>query len=155
MHSEAVPYDHPAVAVFALLDDWDGNEQERAIASDAESVGRTIRELSEHESADVFLLKDGRDVTETNQWLSVAASQGRYAVIASLGEGRPASVLGDPAGVGEVSFAFAGQFSSWPARFCVGVEDAVALARTFIESNGEFAEPDRWWLEPNKDRPAF
>src|SRR5713226_389546 len=113
------------MAVCALLNDWDRNEQETTIEPDVESVERTIRGLSGRESADVFLLKDGRDVTETDQWLSVATSQGRYVVIASLAEGRPASFMGDRAAEGEVSFAFAAQFSSWPARFCVGVEDAV------------------------------
>jgi hypothetical protein len=63
--------------------------------------------------------------------------------------------MGDPSAEGEVSFAFAGQFTSWPARFCSGLDDAVSLATTFIESNGEFGQPDRWWLEPGKDRHAF
>jgi hypothetical protein len=59
-------YDRVTVTVFALLDDWDRDETEKAIESDVESVERTIRELSERESADVFLLKDGHDVTETD-----------------------------------------------------------------------------------------
>lgn len=143
------------VAVYALLDDWDRDEQETAIEADVEIVERTIRGLSGRESADVFLLKDGRDVTETDRWLSVATSKGRYVVLASLAEGRPASFMGDRSAEGEVSFAFAGQFSYWPARFCVGVEDAVSLARTFIEGDGEFGERGRWWLEPDKDEPAY
>jgi hypothetical protein len=143
------------MAVFGLLDDYDRDEEGQSIDADAASIEDTIRELHGRESADVFLLKDGKDVTETERWLSVATSRGRYAVIASLGEGRPASFMGEPGAQDEVEFAFACQFTSWPARFCVGLEHAVALALSFIESDGEFAEPGRWYLEPDKDRPAF
>jgi hypothetical protein len=63
--------------------------------------------------------------------------------------------MGTPDAAGEMEFAFAGQVTSWPARFCIGPDDAVALARWLIADDGRFAEPDRWWLEPDKDLPAF
>jgi hypothetical protein len=143
------------MAVFALLQDWDQNGEETPIESDLVSVERTIRGLSGRESADLFLLKDGRDVTETDRWLSVSTSRGRYAVHAQIREGRPATFMGDPDAEGKVPFAHGGSMSLYQTRFCTDVDEAVSLARTFIETDGEFAEPARWWLEPFHDQPAF
>jgi hypothetical protein len=36
-----------------------------------------------------------------------------------------------------VPFAHGGVLSSWPLRFCVEVEDAVGVARRFVQRDGE------------------
>jgi hypothetical protein len=126
------------------LDDWELGERDKPVSADPGSVEAVIREIEPRWSADLFLLADADDVGNASRWLGVTASSGRYTVLAQLGEGGPwMHLVGDAAADGEMEFAHGGQPAPWPRRFCVTVEDAVAVARHYAVTT-ELLDPSRW-----------
>jgi hypothetical protein len=134
------------MAIEAHLDDWDAGEMNKPVRADPDAIEAVLREIEGRRSADLWLLKDGDEVTTTNDWLCVTSSNGLFSVGASMGKDIFVDLLGDASLEGEVKFAHGGQMTTWPRRFCVNVEDAIAVARHYV-STAELLEPSRWWVQ--------
>jgi immunity protein Imm1 of predicted polymorphic toxin system len=132
-------------AIF--LDDYERNERDKRVAPNPQAVEAVIREIAPRSSADVFLLSDSDDVGQASRWLAVTASLGRYAVCAQLAENGPwVNLLGDADADGETEFAHGGQGGTWPKRFLVEADDAVAVACHYLVT-GDLLDPSRWWAD--------
>ena len=130
-----------------FLDDWELGERDRPVQLDPDAVEAVIREVGPRWSADLFLLADSDDVESASRWLAVTASSGQYAVVAQLAEDGPwVSLLGAADAEGEIEFARGGQPGRLARRFCVDVDDAVAVARHYV-ATAEVLDPRRWWVD--------
>jgi len=136
------------VVEAVYLDDWDADVREKPIPADPETVEATIRQIAGRSCADLFFYPDAADVGWSGgRWLAVTASGGQFAVTAQLGEGEWAHLVGDACAEGEAEFAHGGQPATWPRRFLVSIEDAIAAARHYVV-DADLLDPSRWsWAE--------
>jgi hypothetical protein len=132
------------VEITVRLNLWSPTHKESVLATDPSLVERTLREVADEWSADLFLVKDAADVDEALEWMAISASHGRFLVTAAAGEDDYYDLVGDPTATGEAEdFAFGGQEAGWPWWKIVGADDAVAAALHYLET-GELLT-DRVW----------
>ena len=126
------------------LDDWDADARDKPIQPDPDVVEATIREIARRSCADLFLYQYAADVgSNRGRWLSVTASDGRFALTVQISEDEWAHLVGDASAEGEAEFAHGGQPAEWPRRFLVGIDDAIAAARHYVVQ-ADLLNPSRW-----------
>jgi hypothetical protein len=136
----------PDVVASVFLDDWELGNRDKIVQCHPDAVEAVIREVGARWSADLFLLADAHAVASASRWLAVTASSGHYAVAAQLAQDGPwMCLLGDSRAMGEIEFARGGQTGRLARRFCVRVDDAVAVARHYA-ATAEL-DPSRRWVD--------
>jgi hypothetical protein len=132
--------------IEATLDDWDMDLRDQQVPAEPDAVEFTIRQVADRWSADLFLRVDPDETGESRRWLAITASNGLFSAIAQLDDGVWRQLSTNPERLGSVDFAHGGQTGTWPRRFCVGVDEAVAAARHYVET-GDLLDPSRWLAE--------
>jgi hypothetical protein len=145
MRGAAAAPRHPyGVEITVRLTLWSPRHKERTLPADPSVVERTLRDIADEWSADLFLVKDAVDVGGAVEWMGISASHGRYLVTAAKGRDEFYDLIGDPAAAGEAEdFAYGGQEAAWPLRRLVSVDEAMAVARYYIETGR--LRSDRLW----------
>jgi hypothetical protein len=129
--------------IEALLDDWDRGLRNQRVPSEPDSIETAIRRVAGRWSADLFLRVDPDTTGESKRWLAITASNGLFSAIAQLDEGVWRQLSTRPDLSGSVDFAHGGQTGTWPRRFCIDLDEAVAAARHYVET-GDLLDSSRW-----------